>query len=74
MGADSDSKFIPSPSQGDFWGGYMMDFTWYKALAFFPLTGLLGIDQLALRSPFTAFLKLVVNIFFWGDSSHTQYF
>lgn len=66
MGADSDSKFIPSPSQGDFWGGYMMDFTWYKALAFFPLTGLLGIDQLALRSPFTAFLKFLVNIFFWG--------
>lgn len=54
------------PSQGDFWGGYMMDSWLYKVLALFPITGLLGIDQLALRSPLTAFLKLLVNIFFWG--------
>jgi hypothetical protein len=66
MGTDSDSKFIPNPSQGDFWGGYMMDFSLYKFFALFPLTGFFGIDHLLLRSPFTALLKLIVNIFFWG--------
>lgn len=66
MGTDSDSKFIPDPSQGDYWNGYMLDFTWYKLLAVFPITGFLGIDQLALRSPLTATLKFFVNVAFWG--------
>lgn len=60
------TDFKPNASHGDFWGGYMTEAWFYKFLAFFPLTGLLGIDKVALRSPFTAFLKLVVNIFFWG--------
>ena len=59
-------EFEPNPSQGDFWGGYMMDAWLYKFLAVFPLTGFLGIDKLALRSPFTALLKFLINLFFWG--------
>lgn len=43
-----------------------MDSWFYKFLAFFPITGLLGIDKLALRSPLTAAFKLVINLFFWG--------
>lgn len=66
MSTASDLKFTPDPSQGDYWGGYMLDATVYKALAMFPLTGLLGIDHLALRSPFTALLKLLINLFFYG--------
>jgi hypothetical protein len=66
MSTDSSKSFIPEPSQGDFWGGYMLDTWFYKLLAIFPLTGFLGIDHLALRSPLTAILKVLVNIFFWG--------
>lgn len=66
MSADSDSKFIPEPSQGDYWNGYMLDFLFYKILAVFPLTGFFGMDHLALRSPGTATLKFFVNLFFWG--------
>jgi hypothetical protein len=66
MSADSDSTFSPDPSQGDYWNGYMLEFTWYKLLAIFPITGFLGIDQLALRSPLTATLKFLVNVMFWG--------
>lgn len=66
MSTDSKSRFIPDTSQGDFWGGYKSEFFWYKALAIFPLTGFLGTDHLLLRSPFTAFLKFLVNVFFYG--------
>jgi hypothetical protein len=66
MGGDSDLKYNPNASQGDFWGGYMLDFSLYRLLAILPFTGLLGIDQLALRSPFTALLKFLVNLFFYG--------
>jgi len=66
MSTDSEKSFIPEPSQGDYWNGYMIDSWIYKVLAIFPLTGFLGIDHLALRSPFTAMLKFLVNILFWG--------
>ena len=67
MSADAQkTDFKPNASQGDFWGGYMVDAWFYKVLAFFPITGFLGIDKLALRSPFTAVMKFLVNVFFWG--------
>ena len=65
MSADSESKFIPSSYQGDFWGGYKADYFLYKAFAISPL-GFFGADQLILRSPFTAFLKFIVNVLFYG--------
>lgn len=66
MSTDSEKSFIPEPSQGDYWGGYMLETWFYKLLSIFPLTGFLGIDHLALRSPFTAMLKFLVNVLFWG--------
>ena len=66
MSADSDSKFTPGPSHGDYWNGYMVDASLYKMFAIFPLTGFLGIDHFVLRSPFTAILKFVVNLLFYG--------
>lgn len=66
MVAESELKYNPNASQGDFWGGYMLDFNLFRVLAILPFTGLLGIDQLALRSPFTALLKFLVNLFFYG--------
>jgi len=57
-------KFIPDSSQGDYWGGHMMSFSTFRFVTI--LLGLFGIDHLALRSPFTAFLKFLVNIFFYG--------
>ena len=57
-------KFIPDPSQGDYWGGHIMSFSTFRFVTI--ALGLFGIDHLALRSPFTAFLKFLVNIFFYG--------
>lgn len=44
----------------------MADSWLYTLLATVPVTGFLGIDKLALRSPSTALYKAVINIFFWG--------
>jgi len=66
MSTASDSKFTPGPSHGDYWNGYMVDATLYKIFAMFPLTGFLGIDHLVLRSPFTAILKFLINVLFFG--------
>jgi hypothetical protein len=66
MSTDSKDTFKPNASQGDFWGGYMTDMWIYKILVFFPITGILGLDKLLLRSPFTALMKFLINIFFLG--------
>lgn len=57
-------KFIPQPSQGDYWEGHILSFSTFRFITI--LLGFFGIDHLALRSPFTAFLKFFVNIFFYG--------
>jgi len=57
-------KFIPEPSQGDYWGGHIMSFSTFRFVTI--LFGFFGIDHLALRSPFTAFLKFFINIFLYG--------
>jgi hypothetical protein len=66
MSAEAKDTFTPNASQGDFWKGYMADGWFYKALAFFPITGFLGLDKLVLRSPSTAIFKFLINVFFWG--------
>ena len=57
-------KFVPEPSQGDYWGGHVVNYSTFKFLTLF--LGLIGLDHLVLRSPFTAFLKFLININFYG--------
>lgn len=66
MSAETKQTFIPNASHGDFWKGFMADGWLYKALAIFPITGLLGIDKFLLRSPSTAIFKILINTFFLG--------
>lgn len=46
-------------TQGEYWGGAQINYWVYFFLAVFPLTGLLGFDHMALRSPMTAAMKLL---------------
>ncbi len=64
MSTDSKEGFKPNSSHGDFWGGYMLEWTPYCLLVV--LGGFFGLDKIALRSPLTAFLKFIVNLFFFG--------
>ncbi len=65
MSTASEKKFVPNSSQGDFWGGTMVDGFPYKLAVFF--LGLLGLDKLALRSPLTAAFKFIINVLTWGS-------
>mgnify|MGYP000396885918 CR=1 FL=1 len=49
-------------TQGAYWKGTQIPYWLYMALTIFPLTGLLGIDHLLLRSPWTALLKFLTMI------------
>ncbi len=53
-------------TQGGFWNGPNADFSVLAILACFPLTGLVGLDHHYMRSPMTAALKTVLNIFTLG--------
>lgn len=53
-------------TQGGFWGGPNAEFSVLAVLACFPLTGLLGLDHHYMRSPMTAALKTILNIFTLG--------
>jgi hypothetical protein len=46
-------------TQGKYWNGSQMSYGLYKFLVAFPLTGALGFDHFALRSPITGILKLI---------------
>ena len=55
-------------TQGEYWGGAQINYWVYVFLAVFPLTGLLGFDHMALRSPMTAvmkFLSIIPLLGFW---------
>jgi len=55
-------------TQGEYWGGAQIPYWTYVFLAAFPLTGLFGLDHMALRSPMTAALKFfsIIPLFgFW---------
>lgn len=53
-------------TQGKFWGGANADYVILALLACFPLTGLLGVDHLYMRSPLTAVLKTILNVLTLG--------
>ena len=49
-------------TQGTYWKGSQIPYWLYMTFAIFPITGLLGIDHLLLRSPWTAFFKFITLI------------
>jgi hypothetical protein len=53
-------------TRGSYWGGAHLSFGVFAALAVFPLTGLLGIEQLYLRNPLGMLIKIIGNIFTLG--------
>jgi len=53
-------------TQGSYWKGSQMPYWLYQFLTAFPLTGALGIDHLALRSPLTGLLKFISFVPLFG--------
>jgi hypothetical protein len=53
-------------TQGSYWKGGQVPYWLYMTLVIFPLTGLLGVDHLLLRSPITAILKVLSIIPLFG--------
>lgn len=53
-------------TQGAYWKGSQIPYWLYMTFAIFPITGLLGIDHLLLRSPWTAFFKFITLIPLFG--------
>ncbi len=53
-------------TRGSYWGGAHLSFGIFAVLAVFPLTGLLGIEQLYLRNPLGMLIKIIGNIFTLG--------
>ncbi len=53
-------------TRGSYWGGAHLSFGIFAALAIFPLTGLLGIEQLYLRNPIGMFIKIIGNVLTLG--------
>ena len=53
-------------TQREFWGGASLSYMVYTALALIPITGLLGLDHMYMRSPGTGLLKAVMNFFTLG--------
>jgi hypothetical protein len=49
-------------TQGSYWGGAQIPYWLYMVITIFPITGLLGLDHLILRSPKTFILKLLTMI------------
>jgi len=53
-------------TQSSYWGGTQIPYWFYMVLVIFPITGILGIDHLLLRSPMTAILKFLSLIPLFG--------
>jgi hypothetical protein len=53
-------------TQGKFWGGAHLSFGIFAALAIFPLTGLFGAEQMYLRNPMGALIKILGNLLTFG--------
>jgi hypothetical protein len=73
--APQNSKETKNPfsyTHGSYWEGSHFPFWIYALISVFPLTGFLGLDHLFIRSPQTALMKLLTNIFglgiwYWYD-------
>jgi hypothetical protein len=57
---------FPEYTSGKFWGGTVLPYWVLMIFTALPFTGFFGIDHLLFRSPTTALLKFVVNIFLLG--------
>lgn len=64
--SEAKSKVPYEYTQGPYWGGPSLSYLAYAILAVFPITGLLGLDHLYLRSPRTALSKFGLNIITFG--------
>ena len=53
-------------TQGSYWGGAQIPYWLYMVIAIFPITGILGLDHLLLRSPKTFIFKLLTMIPLFG--------
>ncbi len=53
-------------TQREFWGGPTLSYMVYTALAIIPITGLLGMDHMYMRSPGTGLIKAILNVFTLG--------
>ena len=53
-------------TQGSYWGGAQIPYWLYMIFVIFPVTGVLGVDHLLLRSPITALLKLLSFVPLFG--------
>lgn len=62
----ADEKPFYHYTQSKFWDGPTSNWTVLKILSIFPLTGILGLDHLYLRSPFSALLKTIFNVVTFG--------
>jgi hypothetical protein len=66
METPPESTKYPQYTSGKFWGGTVIPFWVMMLFTAFPLTGFFGLDHLLFRSPTTAFLKGLTNIFTFG--------
>ena len=57
---------FPEYTSGKFWGGTVLPYWVLMIFTALPFTGFFGIDHLLFRSPTTALLKFVVNLFLFG--------
>ena len=53
-------------TQSDYWGGSQIPYWLYMLFVIFPVTGILGVDHLLLRSPMTALLKFLSFVPLFG--------
>ena len=53
-------------TQASYWGGSQIPYWLYMLFVIFPVTGVLGIDHLLLRSPMTALLKFISFVPLFG--------
>ena len=53
-------------TQGGYWGGPQIPYWLYMVFVIFPVTGILGVDHLLLRSPITAILKALSFVPLFG--------